>query len=84
MEDLPKGDFPSFVGSVLVMSRRAVEALHDLLTQNGRLLPVVCDKDEYFVFNVTRLVDALDKPNSQVSRSDDGRIFNVHKYSFRA
>ncbi len=41
LEELPKGDFPSLSGNVPVFSRRAVEALHDMLTPNGELLSVV-------------------------------------------
>ncbi len=84
LEELPKGDFPSLSGNVPVFSRRAVEALHDMLTPNGELLSVVCDNDEYFIYNVTRLIDALDEPNCEVARFDDGRIFDIETYSFYA
>ena len=85
LEELPKGDFPSLSGNAPVFSPRAVEALHDMLAPNGELFSVDCDNDEYFIYNVTHLVDALDEPNSRVARfHDDGRIFHIYTYSFHA
>jgi hypothetical protein len=70
----PPGDFPHFEGAIIdpVFSRRALDALADLLQGNGEILPLSCDEGEYYLFNTTRMVDAIDvehtefKPYSEV------------------
>jgi hypothetical protein len=70
----PVGDFPCFTGASIdpVFSRRALDALADLLQENGEILPLSCDEGEYYLFNTTRIVDAIDvehtefKPYSEV------------------
>jgi hypothetical protein len=79
---LPKGDFPSLIPGVPIFSRRAVEALRDLLEETGEILPVTIGRDQYFILNVTHVVDALDEPNSTLSRFADGRVFYIDHYSF--
>lgn len=79
---LPKGDTPSFHASIPVFNARAVEVLADLLEPNGELLPIRCQGEDLFLFNVTRLVDALDEENSRLERFDDGRIWDIKLYSF--
>jgi hypothetical protein len=45
-------DFP-WLGSALVMRRRAVDALRDMVVANGEILPLHTDDDvELYVFNV--------------------------------
>ena len=63
---LPKGDYPFLVLGLPVFSRRAIEALGDLLEGNGEILPTTCEGDEIFFFNVTRVIDALDESDSEV------------------
>ncbi len=81
-ENLPKGDYPSLIPSVPVFSRKAITVLRDLLENSGELFRVLCSKEEYFLFNVTRLTDALDETNSECARFDDGRIFDIERHSF--
>jgi hypothetical protein len=79
----PKGDFPSLIPSVPMFSRRAITALGDLLEGNGEALPITCDSEEYFLFNVTRVVDSLDEPNSEIVRFEgSSRVLNIHNYAF--
>ncbi len=80
--NLVKGDTPSFDPTIPVFNRKAVNALADLLEPNGQLLPITCQGEEYFLFNVTRLVDALDEDNCNLERFDDGRIMVIDHYSF--
>jgi len=80
---LPKGDFPSLIPNVPVFSRRAVEALRDLLEGHGEILPVMISDDEYFLLNVTRVVDALDESNSEVIRFEgSSKVLNIRSHSF--
>ncbi len=80
--NLPKGDTPAFDPTIPVFNRKALNALVDLLKPNGQLLPITCEGEEYFLFNVTRLVDALDEDNCDLERFDDGRIMDVDRYAF--
>src|SRR3989339_394973 len=81
---LPKGDFPSLLsGDLLVFSPKAVDCLKDLLNPYGEFLPVNCDNDDYILFNVTNVIDALDFEKSDVqcfTHSND--IKNILKYVF--
>ncbi|HEX6040854.1 imm11 family protein [Longimicrobium sp.] len=82
---LPLPDFPVFSTSA-VLSRRAVDALLDLLVENGEILPLACAEGEFFVFNVTRVLDALDEPASEIKRfrgGSRGRAKSIVRHAFR-
>ncbi len=82
--NLPPSDFPSLTG-VLVFSARAVGALQRRLRENGEILPLNCSEGEYYAFNLTTSIDALDESNSEVERfKTDGRIMQINKYIFFA
>jgi hypothetical protein len=83
-EDRPRSDFPSLFGHLPVFSRRAVEVLESLLKENGELLPLDCKDGDYFVFNVTRVVDALDEAHSELVRFSDGKIMDIKRFIFQA
>ncbi len=80
--EMPSSDFPLLHAVVPVFSRRAVEALRDLLEPNGELLPLASGEGEYFAFNITRIVDALDEANSKVKRFSSGRVMIVEQHEF--
>jgi hypothetical protein len=77
-----KGDFPSLIPGVPVFGRRAMDALRDLLERNGEAFPIIIAGDEYFLFNVTRVVDALDESRTKLRRFDDGRVYQIDSYAF--
>jgi len=79
---LPKGDTPGLSTHIPVLSPGAVMALGELLENNGELLPISCDGEEYFLYNVTRLIDALDETNCELERFADGTILDIDRYSF--
>lgn len=58
-------DFPCIALHVPVFSERAVKALQDLLLSNGELLAVNSDRGRYWIFNTTRIVNALDRTCSR-------------------
>jgi hypothetical protein len=58
-------DYPGLDGIYPVFSERAVRVLEDLLRPNGELLPLRADLDAaYAFFNITAIVDALDRERS--------------------
>ena len=77
-----KGDFPGLSTHVPVFNLKAVKALADLLKGNGEQLPITCDGEDYFLFNVTRVIDVLDEDNCEIKRFDSGRIMYIIRYSF--
>jgi hypothetical protein len=80
---LPEGDFPSLIPDVPVFSPKAIAALRDLLVGNGEILPVTIVGEQYFLFNVTRVVDALDEENSEIIRFEgSSRVLNIREYAF--
>ena len=81
-KDRPSSDFPGFGAGKPTFSHRAVEALRDLLADNGELLPLDCKDGNYWVFNVTRVIDGLDEENSDVERFSSGRIMAVERFAF--
>jgi hypothetical protein len=80
-EDLPPGDFPWC--SFPAFSKRAVEALQDLLDPNGEILPLICEFGDYYAFNTTQVVDALNEEYSELKRfKSSGRISEILRYEF--
>lgn len=79
---LRKGDTPGLSTHIPVFNSKAVEILADFLEPNGELLPITCDGERLFVFNVTRVVDALDEDNSELKLFSDGEIMDVVGFSF--
>ncbi len=83
-EDDATAELPDFalLGIVPVFSLRGMEALLDILKAAGELLPLRYPRGEYFAFNVTRVVDALDEDESKVQRFADGSVMSVSRYAF--
>lgn len=80
--DRKLGDFSPLTGGNAAFSERAVNVLGRVLTDNGELLPLKCDEGSFFVYNVTRFVDALDNANTECNRFDDGKIFRFIRPEF--
>jgi len=83
-------DFPAFKRHIPVFSQRAVDALEDLLKENGEILPLKCDdpkcnNDVYYAYNVTCVADVLDHDKSEIVRfKSSGRIMDIEQYFFEA
>lgn len=80
---LKKSDSPWFGSYALVFRRKAVEALGPLLLDNGELLPLDCPEAELWMFNATRVLDALDEKKSEIIRFSTGRVMAIERYAFR-
>ena len=76
-------DFPLLGLCDLVMRRRAVDALRDILDAHGEILPLATDDGvELFVLN-SRAVEALDEARSSVERfPDSNKIMWIKKIVF--
>jgi hypothetical protein len=60
----PYQDFPGIDMVLPAFSRRAVDALRDYLEPNGELLRLDSKTGEYYFYNITTIVDALDLEKS--------------------
>jgi hypothetical protein len=67
-----ESDFPCFGSGALVLRPRALDALRGLVERYGELLPLTCDDTDLWLFNVTKVVDALDEARSKVVRFNTG------------
>jgi len=76
-------DFPWLGAHALVMRKRAVDALHDVLAAHGEVLPLVTDDAvPLWVFNA-RAVDALDEERSNITRfPGSNQIMRIVKIAF--
>jgi hypothetical protein len=80
-----RADLPWVGAQALALRARAVDALRDVLEQYSELLPVVSREDEdLLLFNVLKVVDALDKERSEIVRApSSGRIMDIRRWHLR-
>lgn len=77
------GDHPNF--SLPIVSKRAVEALKDNLSKWVEFLPVETEadiSDDFYIMNVTRVIDGIDYNKSRYVCFDSGKIMRFKKYVF--
>lgn len=65
-------DYPCVNLRIPAFSRRAVDALRPFLVTNGELLPLVSPVGEYYAYNTTTVLDALDERRSDIEWIDKG------------
>lgn len=73
-------DFPWLGAYAPILKLPAVTALENTLAPYGQLLPL--RGEQAWLFNVTRVLDALDEQRSDIVRFDDGEILTVERYEF--
>lgn len=66
-------DYPTLM-SWPAFSRRAIDALHDMLEPNGELLPLLYEHGEYWVYNVRTVVDIVNLDVSIHSMDETTRL----------
>ena len=80
---LSAGDFPSLFGNIPVLSQRAVQVLQPLIAGDGELLPLECAEGQYFILNVTNVVDGLNEAASEIVRFPDGKkVLDIKQFVF--
>lgn len=81
----PFNDYPSISLIEPVFSRRAVDALTDMLTKNGELLHLKSESGDYYLYVVMTIIDALNQQTSRLTRSrDDAPAVYVDFFDFEA
>jgi hypothetical protein len=74
--NLPKSDFPAYLPSTAFLSARAVDRLRPILLACGEILPIdlTNDHDIFYLFNVTRVINAVDMQRSEFMELPSGSI----------
>lgn len=83
-------DCPRWFGGVLVLSKRALELMSDILTEDEvEILPIKCKANEfgfaydYSIANITKVVDCLDRGKSKIEHyPSSGRIMRIEEFAF--
>jgi hypothetical protein len=73
-----------YSGRRVIFSRKAVDALYDMLEANGEILPLIFEgkENEYFAYNVLTVSNAVDEEKSEIDRRQDGRFSHIKRYEF--
>jgi hypothetical protein len=74
-------DFPWLGEHAPILKKPAVDALAPVLTQYGQLLPL--EGEHVWLFNVTTILEALDKEKSDIVYFDDGDILDIERHVFK-
>lgn len=82
-KQLAASDSPWLGSHALIFRRKALGSLESLLLSYGELLPVACSEADLVIFNVLRVLDALNEEASSLLRFSNGRIMRVSRYAFR-
>lgn len=80
----PFNDYPC-VDAYPAFSRRASHALRDFLEPNGEGLPLESERGEFYYYNVTTVVDALDLRKSKINFWPDWPMTaqSIDRFEFR-
>lgn len=77
-----RADFPSSL-VLPALSKRAAEGLRGLIEPSGELLPTLCHEGEYYLLNVTTVLDVLDEKRSNIDRLRDV-VLRIDHHAFKA
>jgi hypothetical protein len=82
--NLPKCDFPAYLPTTVFLSARAIERLRPMLLTCGEILPIRLsnDHDILYLFNVTRVIEAVDMKRSEFMRLPSGGIMKYERLVF--
>ncbi|MEZ5988361.1 MAG: hypothetical protein R3F30_04430 [Planctomycetota bacterium] len=78
-------DFPCVSGGdMLAMSDKACAAIRGILQESGEILPLIVEGDTYWIYNVTRVIDVIDKIRTDGLRDrHTGELFCINKPVFK-
>ena len=82
--DLVKSDSPWLGAHALIFRSSTIASMGAMFRENGELLPLACMEADLWMYNPTRVVNALDEGASSVLRFADGRIMVIQRHVFRA
>ncbi|KRE01069.1 hypothetical protein ASE61_19140 [Bosea sp. Root670] len=80
-EEPSYSDFPWLGEHAPILKKPAVDALAPVLAQYGQLLPL--KGENVWLFNVTTVLDVLDREKSGIVYFDDGDILDIERHVFK-
>lgn len=81
---LSLSDAPGFYSHLPVINGRAKNVLGKLFAGVAEVLPATNDEGEFWIINVTNVLDCVDYSNAIVTRFRSGRVMMFDKYAFLA
>jgi hypothetical protein len=78
-----KFDSIDFGPGKFAFSKKAVEVLKPLINEHVQILPLKHEKLDYYLINVTNLIEGIDFEKSILDTLDNGRILGVDEYVFK-
>lgn len=77
-------DFPNLLASTIVFNDKSKNSLSNLLEGKGQYLPFKGDDGkQYYIFNINRVLDAIDIEKSITKKLDSDTIYEFVKYEFK-
>lgn len=74
---------PGLSAHIPVFDKKAVDVVREYLIGNAEILPIFCEDKEFFIINVTSVLDCIDYESSEYKTFRDGvRIMRFVKYAF--
>jgi len=82
-EDIEFSNTPGLSAHIPVFDKKAVDVVREYLIGNAEILPVLCGDKEFYIINVTNVMDCIDYELSEYKTFRDGvRIMRFIKYVF--
>ena len=82
-KNLPLGDAPN-LSFAPAFSRKAKDALYNLIKDDVEILNLDCNDGEYYCINIIKVLDVIDRKKSEYKTFSDGkRIMRFIRYSFK-
>ena len=75
-------DISEWQSGDLVLSDKAFSLLHKYLSDYGEFLPVQCNNDNYYIFNILNIMNVVDMNDSEQD-IDQGIYMGINKLSFK-
>ncbi len=73
---------PGFHSHIPVFDKEAVDVLQKFLVNSAEVLPLKNSEKDFYVINVTQVVDCIDYDRAVVKLFSDGSIMRFKKYAF--
>ena len=79
-----KGDIQGYQSHIPLLSSKSVDCLGEILSKSGEILKIKLLDEDYFLYNITSVINALDLEHSEVKYfRDSDRIMRIKKYEFK-
>ena len=79
---LKASDAPGFTPGELALTEAARSVLGPYINECGEILPLKCESADFYLLNITNIIDALDESRSRIERYSSGRIMHISEYIF--